>query len=354
MMSKIKNFLFEKKPAERKPSRPRTADVRTELKRSVQNPQAEKIDYRAYILIILLFVAAVGILLSGNSRTKYSLDPVTLCPNEEEANFIPSRTYVLMDLSEPLGGQQQALRGLINAASNSLEAREKIIIGRLQPNRGNSWKELSSFCSPDLKSISDSFGRSISLEKDCPEIISKGKQYPWPLGTGQDLREQTRKICESYSRFQKKVRTASEVVPDDNPEEPRSYIVSAIEEIMHDANNAPNGTRRRLIVFSDMLQHAEWFSHYEESHAPWTAEALKDRRKKASGLGSVPENKFDEILLCYLKTDNLKDYMKNAKWEVAHKKMWPRYFGAPKKKVLNRTAAGCGSAASFMMGKAEA
>ena len=346
MMSKIKDFFLEKNPDERKPSRPRTAAVRRPRGQSTQESQAEKIDYQTYLVLGLLFVFAAAILLSGNSRAKPPLDPVTLCPADE--NHIPSRTYVLMDLSERLRpGQRHSLRRLIKASSNNLEAREQINISRLQSNQKRPRKELLSFCSPDIGYIEKSVGERISPEDDCRRIVSG--EFRWPPGIGQNTRRRIRTTCESYSELQKRAEQATKTVPDANPEESRSYIVRALEDIMHEANAARNGGRLRLIVFSDMLQNAEWFSQYIESHESWTTETLRDRRRNASGLGTEPENNFDEILLCYLRND----FIGTAEQRVAHKKMWARYFSAPKRKFRDTTSNGCGSMAEFMMGEAE-
>ncbi|WP_423905712.1 hypothetical protein [Candidatus Spongiihabitans sp.] len=353
MMEKLKSFLFEQEEADNNTNshngkKRRRGRRQGEMDRRRRIEEAGGNDYNkwGYALIAVFVPITLLILwLSNKQNVEIPLNDFTLCPADER--HISRKTYILMDLSEPLSELQQGeLQKLIEVASENLQKHERISISRMEPDPDNPRVPLFNLCnSVDIKSITDAVGRSVYPKKDCHDIINK--KFKFHPRVGDPTRERIRGICKDRDDLNKKIKDAVKTVPGGNTEQKRSYIIGSIEDIISDASGGPRDVPIRLIVFSDMIQNANWFSQYREQHGSWTIDNINQRRKKYAPdhMKTPPKNNFDEVLLCYQPSSHT--ILKRAEKKNAHRGMWKEYFKGSI--FLPVTLGGCPDAIAKMM-----
>ncbi len=317
MIKKLKSFLFEQEETANNRGSRRDGNDR---QRRNENEEENNNKF-GYIMVAVFVPITLLIFWIGNKENaEISLNDRTLCPTEER--HISGKTYILMDLSEPLSKNQKTeLKNLIKVASENLKRHERLSISRMEPDSNNPRVPLVDLCnSVDLDGIENAVGRSINASEHCPAIIKKTFQFHRRYGP--ETQERIRKICKNQDDLNKIIERAIETVPQINVEQPYSYIIGGIEDIMIDAGGEPRGVPTRLVVFSDMLQNAAWFSQYG-NHEEWTINNLMRRRENTDKMGAAPEHTFSKVLLCYQPNKHIGNNVKRLK---KHKKMWEEYF----------------------------
>ena len=314
--------------------------------------------------------AAVGVILiaffviSGDEIDQpIAINPVTLCPVDDDQ--IISKTYLLVDLSESLHQDQRSgLRNLLTTATNSLSTREFISVSEMRAMAEAPREKVAQFCKPDIENIGLA-GTRIK-ENKCSDIVVKNendfianKNFSWPANVGGKSREKIVDACRKYSNFTAKVNTIADSYKVANDKQDQSFIIGAIEDIMveadDDSSNESLDVRTRLIVFSDMLQNSDWFSQYKGKNANsdnWTTENLNKKREKAatqpkySHMKTIPNNNFNEVLLCYLPSNKM---LNTSIKEKQHRQMWKGYFEDSKFEHVDFS--GCAVKTAAMMKK---
>ncbi len=295
-----------------------------------------------------IFIIALSFMFSGNRLDVIPINPVTLCPVDEE--HITSKTYLLVDLSEPLSGDQRAgLKDLLKSATDSMATQELISVSQMQAVLKAPRHKVTQFCKPDIQRIGQAGSRI--KEDDCKSVVDKS--YDWYKNVGDHARKEISTTCSRYLDFKKGVNVAALPYAAVNQEQNRSYIVGSIEDIIVDADDDSSDVPTRLIVFSDMLQHAEWFSQYRTHPDDWTIENLRERRKNAieqpkyRHMSTAPANNFKEVLLCYLPNDKM---LNTSIKEKQHRQMWEGYF-SDSRSTKAVEFSGCAVATEAMMKK---
>ena len=358
MIKKLKNLLLDPRhqpvissetPEGGRRSQRQKNPHRSERRRSRDKPQTGEVErtenYKvAWLALFPLALVAIFIVLGSNQPTKIAINPESLCPIENE--HIARKTYILIDLSEVLAQEQRAwLHDLLKTAAENMTTRELLSISQMQTVQSDPRKEVQRFCSPDIRRIGQA-GDRITNE-DCPAILDPNENFIWPRNLGDNTRKNITNACKNYLLLREKVSNASNRYKNVNVEQPYSYIVGSIEDTMEDANDDPSIVPTRLIIFSDMLQNAGWFSQYrKKNHGEWTIENLLERRRNATNMGPQPGNNFNEVLLCYLPNNHPIIVTTHA--QKQHRQMWKSYF----KKTANfkhTEASGCAIATKELM-----
>lgn len=293
------------------------------------------------VVLAVPFVLVVLVLLSGESHDTIAIKETNLCPANDK--YVVGKTFVHIDLTEPLNRQQRkALKDMLASAADNLKTSEHLFISQMQTDFEVPRARVQDFCNPDISRINDA-GKYVTPEK-CPVIIAN--KYRWAVSAGKELRQQIRRACIAYQSKQEQVVKAAERYEKVNVEQKKSYIIGGIEDVMHAANGGPVNVPTRLILFSDMLQNADWFSQYNTAVDDWTVEHLKAERNKMINMREVPDNNLSQVLVCYLPSAHR--VLGPAKNLNQHKKMWREYFG--KSKVFEWVDAdGCAIAAAELM-----
>ncbi len=306
-----------------------------------------------------VFALILSIIFSGASpgAGTIKVDPSTLCPDPVH---IVSETYIHIDLSEKLTPDQRGwLQELLQVAQNSTLPKYSLFsISQMQTKPKAPRVEVLRFCIPDIEGIRAG-GISVSKD-DCPEIAEE--EFDWEQNKfrhfGQALREKITGACEVYVELKGKVQEAADRYKIVSLEQSQSYIVGSIEDVLHATARDNSRISTQLIVFSDMLQNAKWFSQYNIQTDKWTAKNLKKLRKSDAAVKELggkppPANlKFDKVLLCAIPSTH--SVLANARSRNAHKAMWEKYF---KDRVMRpnednlkfRRASACAVAAGELM-----
>ena len=102
-----------------------------------------------------------------------------------------------------------------------------------------------------------------------------------------------------------------------------AYLVEALEETARDFDRLPGA--KSLYVFSDMMQHARWFSHLDTGSGGWDFEAFAARREERgalAGAGPAPGPDWNTRIY-YL---HRRDVTERPEAKQAHRQFWERYF----------------------------
>ncbi len=339
MIQKLEDFLFESGES---PHRTR----QNRQQGSQGEGDENHVNKWGYVLIAVFAFVALLIIWSGSQKSiEVPLNKSSLCPLEDLAGT----TYILMDLSNPLSeGQRSDLQALIEKTSENLSQYERLSISRMEPDQNNARVHLFDFCNPTYsEDIKDIAGRSINPKQDCPAILDK--TFRFHPRVGEVNRERIYKICENRAKLDKKIEDAVKTIPEINHEQPHSYIIGSIEDVMRDANNGSGDFPKRLVAFSDMLQNADWFSQYKKQHGEWTLDNINQRRKNApQHIKTPPANNFAEVLLCYQANADTDKILKRTGQKNSHRSMWKDYF-AGSDTFRTEDPGGCSSEVIDMM-----
>lgn len=279
---------------------------------------------------VVLVALVLSIIFSKGTADPITINPETFCPVDKQ--YIAQETYVHIDLSERLNEDQRRwLKNLLSVAQLQLPPRSLFAISQMQTKARSPRVEVQRFCVPDIKDI-DVAGKRIKKD-DCPEIAED--EFDWSQNRtrhiGEAQREKITVACENYVELKEKVQKAAERYDDVSVAQNRSYIVGGIEDVVIASKHAGNpGIPTHLIVFSDMLQNAKWFSQYSTSSEDWSAKNLKKLRKNEAAideLGGKPpseDRKFNKVLLCVIPSAH--SVLASARSRRAHEKMWEDYF----------------------------
>ena len=288
-----------------------------------------------------------------------TIDPVTLCPIDKQ--YIAQETYIHIDLSEPLSEDQRGLlkKLLTVAQNNRLAPRSLFSISQMQTKPNAPRVEVQRFCIPNLVDI-DVAGSRVTRE-DCPDISED--EFDWNQDrtrhVGLASQEKITAACKNYMGLKEKVQKAADRYEEVSLEQKRSYIVGSIEEVLSASKHANNPRiPTQLIVFSDMLQNAGWFSQYNTKPDEWTVKNLKKQRKsdpaiKELGGKPPPANlKFNKVLICAIPSAH--PFLASARNKKTHKEMWEGYLKnrivrSGSKNIQYIPASACAVAASALM-----
>ena len=331
LIARIKNWLLEDtNPTAKRRRRPsstarRRVPPRNKRARTRRAPQASgNIPTVAAIgAVVVLAVAAAAMFIDSAPDAVIDIRASNLCPRNDE--HITGKTFIHIDLTETLSARQRTeLKKMLNTAAKNLKAREQLIISQMQTDQNAPRKEVQKFCSPDISRINVA-GRNVTREK-CPNIIA-GK-HPWARSLGGELRQQIVEACVNYEKLTEKVSDAAQLYSKVNVEQNKSYIVGGVEQIIHAANREPRNVPTRLIMFSDMLQNAEWFSQYRIKPNEWSVDNLVQQREafrdQSPEVDKLPRNNINEVLICGLKSNS--NVLDSDGALVKHETMWKNYF----------------------------
>ena len=351
-MNSIRKLLLDEKH-----QIPNTAQVTG--RRNANTPQSTATSPPAMLsgaIAVTLIALILSIAFNGKSdsaTTGVAINPNTLCPLDDQN--VVSETYIHIDLSEKLTEEQHGwLLDLLGVAQNSdMQPHSLFSISQMQTISTAPRVEVHRFCIPNISDIGAA-GRSVKKE-NCQEIAED--DFDWKQHRtrhiGGELRRKIESACRAYVNLKSRVEEAADRYKNVNLGQNRSYIIGSIDDVMHASNpNIPP----RLIVFSDMLQNAKWFSQYNMPSDEWSANKLKKLRKSETAIkemgGKPPSSdiKFSKVLLCYLPSTH--SILANARSRKAHKNMWEDYFDPrmiPAGKFQAAPASACAKAAEILM-----
>ena len=260
--------------------------------------------------LVLVFLAAVLPVLQTSPEGQISRD-ADLCPTDRES--IAGSAVFLFDFTKPLGAEQPALPGqLFRQVSDGLGPDVELQVFSLTGSTAAPRALLRRLCKPFDSETRPERGNPAG--RDCPDIVAASGSAPG---------ESAARFCAIRDALEEKLNAmASREWPEDQPV-PNAYLVEAIEDTRLDFAERPKP--HWLYVYSDMMQHAPWYSHLDISGDQWSfdefAESLKSHRWMSGQLDGFADTKVE---LFYVPRIGITD---RAGVRRIHQEFWQSYFG---------------------------
>ncbi len=273
---------------------------------------------RLAMAVPVLVVMALGSVLATNYEPAAQLGrDAQLCP--VDASLVNRRAVYLVDLRKPLDEGAESLPSeMLLRASTELGLNDELQVYALTPFSEAPRMSLGKFCKPfanaDLTARTAKDQRA--AQGDCSDL---------PAQMSATLRTEAQRYCELRDGLKERIdelakRTATGTVTD-------AHLVDAFTEIdrnLHGPGSEGEG-QATLYVFSDMMQHADWYSHLAEENVWRFADfqARDERRRASFGLASPPSANL-AVRVFYVPRQDMTDEHERRH---AHKQFWRDYFG---------------------------
>lgn len=260
---------------------------------------------------VVLLVGAAVLFIAEPQEPSIPLDEA-LCQLGEAP---PARAVLLLDLRKPLGNQAAALaEGALTEVTSRLAAHTELAVFALTANAGAPRQPIRRFCKPYAnEAISPGSAKDGRVEtRDCDNL---------PAQLAAQTRANATRFCALRDQAAGDVaRLAARplAVP-----VPNAYLVEAIEETS--LAYAEQSGAKALYVFSDMLQHADWFSHVERGSQGWGFNDFIHMREvaEASAGPRPPPLEGVEVTVFYIPREGVTDAPRS---KMNLTEFWRLYF----------------------------
>ncbi|MCY3818265.1 MAG: hypothetical protein OXH52_02715 [Gammaproteobacteria bacterium] len=199
-----------------------------------------------YVPPILVLLAVVGLMLFIDSPRDEVAVEQDLCPTR--ADDIAELAVFLLDLRKPLGAEHVSLPGdLLREIAMDLDANAELQVFALAGTAAAPRIALDSTCKPyDNAELAVGTG----LPRDCDDL---------PTSLPVSVRDEAGRFCAWRDALRSRLEGL--VVRQRETAVANAYLVEAIEDTIFEF--AEFSGRRSLYIFSDMMQHAPWYSQPE-------------------------------------------------------------------------------------------
>ena len=266
-------------------------------------------------LVLALGAGALWLALTSRAPDDIAYDE-DLCP--ADASEVSGVTVLLLDLTKPLAGLPGSvagdlLRDLMRNAGEGAEVRTYLLTASPSVPRAL----VSRLCKPfDTRDI------QVATAKDHDGTVRDCADLPAQLPL--DLRRSATRFCALREAAVSRLDALAERASQRDWEVTGAYLMEALEETRMDLL-AHRGSHR-LHVLSDMMQHADWYSHLELPSASWDHAAIEARRDSGKRLlGRWDGDSNIEVNLHYVPRTGLTTEPDAAN---AHRRFWREFFGA--------------------------
>lgn len=274
---------------------------------------------------LALLLALGGVLATHSEPAAQLARDAALCPLD--ANMIGHRAIYLIDLRKPLDHLTRALPGeLLLRAAGELGVNDELQVYALTPFAEAPRMALGRLCKPfaNAELTARAAKDQRRAEADCNDL---------PAQLPAALRADAKRYCGLRATLKARIeelalRPPPSVVGD-------AHLVDAFAEI--DQSLQGRQAQTTLYVFSDMMQHADWYSHLAqweggpsqegaEGALAWQFANFRQRRERriaSIGLASPPPAAL-KVTIFYLPLEGFTDHNESRR---AHKQFWRDYFG---------------------------
>ncbi|MCY3819001.1 MAG: hypothetical protein OXH52_06500 [Gammaproteobacteria bacterium] len=265
---------------------------------------------------LLVAVALVGVLVlfdRPDSRPELDED---LCAIESDESV--GRAVLLLDFRKPLNEENLSLPGeLLVDVSHQIGANTELRVFALSPESRAPRLSLDRLCKPydDADLQIDSAKDQTHTNRDCDDLPA---QLPAPV------RESAERFCARRNALRARV----DALARHQPLTPitNSYLMEAIEDTVIELSEGSGP--QAIYVFSDMMQHAEWYSHLDLDWTDWSfADFAETRARQTTRLGVSPTMSSLTVRVFYLPRLDLTEHPRPKR---AHQAFWQEYFADAK------------------------
>ena len=263
------------------------------------------------VAVVITLVGAV-ILYSRPTAPEQRRD-AQLCP-VDTGDLRGGTAVFLFDFRKPLGGDS-APGGLLRDALHGLDANTEVVAYSLAGAEPAPRVRIGRLCKPyDNAVLQPEMAKDQRTPmRDCDDL---------PAQLTPELRESATRFCRLRDVLVGRVDALASEAPQAEREVENAYLVEALEDIRIDLRQ--RARPHALYLFSDMLQHAPWYSHLDQEWTRWDydtfAAALQaqnwfvDRRSEPRGL---------RVEVFYLPRAGLTDQPRALS---LHQDFWRQYF----------------------------
>ena len=261
---------------------------------------------------LLVVVALAGVLVffsHPDYRQELDDDLCALEPDESAA-----RAVFLLDFRKPLGEANLSLPSeLLHDVSLRLGANTELRVFALAADPRAPRLPLDRVCKPynnaDLQ-IGTAKDQT-NTSRDCDDL---------PAQLPASLREAADRFCGRRDALQNRV----DALARNQPTTPitNSYLIEALEDTAMEMSEGSGP--RTIYVFSDMMQHAEWYSHLDLEWTDWNfADFTATRAAQTGRMGRPPAVSNLAVQVYYLPRLDLTEHPRPKR---AHHAFWEEYF----------------------------
>ena len=269
--------------------------------------------YLTLLLPPLLVAVALGgvlVFFDGTDSTQ-ELDE-DLCALESDESV--GRAVLLLDFRKPLNEENLSLPGeLLDDVSHQIGTNTELRVFALSTDSRAPRLPLDRLCKPydDADLQIDSAKDQTDTIRDCDDLPV---QLPAPV------RESAERFCTRRSALRNRVDALARY----QPLTPivNSYLIEAIEDTVIELSEGSGP--QTIYVFSDMMQHAEWYSHLDLDWTDWSfADLAETRARQMARLGVSPTMSNLKVRVFYLPRLDLTEQPRPKR---AHQAFWQEYF----------------------------
>lgn len=287
----------------------------TESRRSIRKGSAWRVVLPP--VLVLAALAAVAMYFDEPDYPEVARDG-SLCPTEADA--ITGSTTLLLDFRKPLGISDGARPSeLLRNLTLGLERDNELEVFTLNDSEAASRTLLKRLCKPygNADLLVDAAARpGAGTVRDCDAL-------PAQLTDG--LRQNATRFCQQRRALEDRIAALAAASGPRDGGVSNTYLVEAIEDsILAFTGRRPPHT---LVLYSDMIQHAPWYSHLDRHWKDWTPEpfneALQGQHWWSATHQSMAELPSLRIQVFYLPRDRFTD---QPAVKEAHQRFWREYF----------------------------
>ena len=261
---------------------------------------------------LMVAVALIGVLTvfrGSDSRQELDNDLCTLEADESNAQAV-----LLLDFRKPLEPAYRTLPGeTLRDVSLGLSANTELRVFALAPDSHSPRLSIDRVCKPynntDLQ---------IGTAKDQRDTLRDCDDLPAQLPAS--LREAAGRFCARRQSLQNRVNAMAR----NQSQTPvtNSYLIEALEDTVIDLSKGSGP--RTIYVFSDMMQHARWYSHLDLEWTEWNFEDFDQTRAALTArMGRRPPVSNLTVQVYYIPRLDLTDQPRPKR---AHQAFWNAYF----------------------------
>lgn len=270
---------------------------------------------RYFLLLIpplLIAVALSGVLVSFNRpNSQHELDG-DLC--EFATDQSGGRAVLLLDFRKPIDDANLSLPGeLVRDVSMRLSTKTELRVFALSADPRAPRLPLDRICKPY-----DNADLQIRTAKDQPNTLRDCDDLPAQISSS--LRESAERFCRRRDALNKRV----EALVRNPPATPitNSYLIEALEDTAIELSEGSGP--RTIYVFSDMMQHAPWYSHLDLEWTEWAfADFAAVRAEQVTRMGRTPLVSDLAVRIYYPPRADLTDQPRPKRM---HQAFWRAYF----------------------------
>lgn len=254
--------------------------------------------------MLAAIVWGVAVFLERPSPTL--LRDADLCP---AAGAIAGRTAMLLDLRKPLSERGRALLGeALRQVASELAANGELRVFALSGTDAAPRQRIDRLCRP--------YGESALAQDGAVAPPQAGPCEGLPADLPE--RDVALRFCARLDSLAARINGMAQLPPSPVP---NAFLVEAIEETSLEFGDALG--RKSLVVFSDMVQHAPWYSQAEGAATFGFAEFDQLRTQQSARIGQRPPPLPDvDVTIFYLPRVGMTESPQERR---GHKRFWQEY-----------------------------